>query len=405
MNTFSLIKSRVLRSLDGLNDLVGGPQPFTRAAVPDPSAQFPSDLLRREAIAISAEKELSNFLRSGVFAADLPNDLGDCAIWQGVYAAMTAARWHVSPSPEAQTTMLEAATALSRYFYPVAPWNAALVRGAMPLALEHDLFSIDPANAVQYFSDGTYQYREDASLDSLLGAMFGAAMINRFGDAASRSVLIGRLQGFSRNFTAAGFTLVNRNGLPTTYGDCSPGLLQAPVRILAATLPSLVAGTDDWKAIAEAYGPEFSSTDTQAPGEVAYVNAHLAVLATLTYVCAAPAGAPGLADAKEGLQILMDKYADSGNAFLVLAARALGAPVTTIQLDKANKVLLEFPLGPKPKSGLNSSTAASLQPVPVWQRPPVDIIWQRSPYPYSGSDDHSYSRLDYLLAHYLGRMS
>lgn len=406
----SLLKSAVLTGADAFNSAVGGPSPFTRRAIKDPSGHFTDDMARRNYIASEAEKELEGFVRKGVFFAELPNSLGDACIWQGVYTAMAVMRWNVKPSVGSQQAMVEAAIALSRYFYPTGPGASILVRGAVPASLEHTHFHVDPNNSQYYFTDGytgeLHVYRQDASLDSLLGAMFGAAIVQRFGDSAARAVLTESLVRFAVGFKKAGYRLTNRDATPTRYGNCAPGFAQAPVRVLAAALPSLLAdGTAgaDWRAIAKAHAPEFATTDTQIPGKISYVNAHLAILANLTYVCAAPSDAPGLEQARDGLRKLLAKYSDAGNAFLVHAAARLGVGPTQAQKDKADKVLIEFPLGSKPRAGLNSSTAPALQPVPVWQRPPCDIIWQRSPYPYTGSETLDYTRLDYLTAHYFAR--
>lgn len=399
----SWIKSSILSGADDLNSLFGGPQRFTRSAIPDSSALFSDDEARRTAIAVSSERELVDFVSDGVFIQSRPNDLGDCAIWQGIYTAMTVMRWCDNKDAVAEAEMLAAATALSRYFYQNAREQAILVRGAMPTSLLGTFFNVDAANSSRYFVDGDYTYREDASLDSLLGVMFGAAIVNRFGDDASRAIIADLLECFSSGFSKAGFNVVNRGGPVTTYGSCAPGFAQAPVRVLASALPSLVSGGTDWTTIAASYSPEFATTDTQIPGKISWVNAHLAMLANLTYVAAAPPNAPGLSDAVNGLRKLLAKYSDAGNSFLVYACEALGVTPTQDQMDKAAKILLEFPIGSKPVAGLNSSVASALQPVPVWQRPPVDVIWQRSPYPYSGNDSMSYSRLDYLIAHYLSR--
>ncbi len=404
MNALSWIKASILRGADGFNDLVGGPERFSRDALLDPSCPL-RGAARREAIAQAAELEMASFISDGCFVAQKPNDLGDAAIWQGVYTAMTALRWSVKKDAASLAAMQAAAIALSCYFYETGPGISIIVRGAMPIWLERKLFSIDPANASRYFTDGCcgdpFAYREDASLDSMLGAMFGAAIVNRFGDAASRAFLSREMKRFSCGFTKAGFKITNRDGSVTTYGDCSPGFLQAPVRTLAAALPSLVSGGQEWRAIAMSHAAEFATTDTQVPGRISWVNANLAILASLTFAFAAPKDAPGLPEIMRGLDALLDKYADAGNSFLIFGSILAGAPVTVGQRDKGSKILSEFPIGPKPQSGLNSSTADSLQPVPVWQRPPSDVIWQRSPYAYSGSDATAFNRLDYLIAHYL----
>ena len=396
----STLKSSLLAGADGFNALVGGPQPFTRQALLDPSGHFVDDMTRRDYIAAAAEDELvKHFVRDGVFFAQTPNDLGDTAIWQGVYTAMTAMRHRARPTKETWAEQMYAARALARYLH-----GGRLARGAVPVELEGVMFHRDPTK-VYYDEDGVV-YREDASLDSLLGVMFGAAIVRRFGDGAAQAVLAGPLEAFAARFEADGFRLTNRDGSPTTYGDCRPGFFQAPVRILAAALPSILGDgpvAPAWRKIAKTYGREFATTDTQVPGRISYVNAHLAILANIAFVAAAPSGAPGVEAARAGLYRLVDKYADAGNSLVVFGSLALGLFLSVDARDKASKTLSEFPLGAKPKTGLNSSVAPALQPVPVWQRPPADVIWQRSPYPYSGHEEAEYCRMDYLLAHYFQR--
>lgn len=407
MNLISALKSSVLIGADAFNDAVGGPQPFTRSTKRDPAGEFDDDMARRDAIAAAAEAELHAFVRDGVFFAELPNSLGDACIWQGVYTAMCVMRWNVTKTSEDHEAMVDACWALSRYLYPTGAGSSILVRGAVPQSLEHDFFHVDANNNAHYFTDGylgqTYVYRDDASLDSLLGAMFGAAIVQRFGDVLARSAIAWPLSLFCGGFEASGRRLTNRDGSPTKYGDCSPGIFQAPVRILAGVLPSLLCGCAAARASAQKYAPEFATTDTQIPGKISYVNAHLAILASLSYLAAAKIGDHGYEQVSEGVRRLMDKYADAGNSFLVYAAKCLGVKPTQAQLDKADKVMLEFPIGPKPKMSLSANLPPALQPVPVWQRPPCDVVWQRNPYTSSGSESFAYTRLDYLLSHYFQR--
>ena len=394
----SWLKSAVLSGVNGLNDLLGGPQPFSRARIvdPTPSAAGLDDASRLAAIADSAELELAGFVSNGAFAQSEPNDMGDMGIWQGIYTAMTVLRWQKSKTIEAQTSMQAAAAAMACYFY-----KGQVVRGALPTALQGTLFHVDSTQAAQYFIDGEYTYREDASLDSMLGLMYGAAIVNRFGDDVSKASLSAPLSAFSAAFTKAGFNITNRDGSVTTYGACTPGFLQAPVRTLAAMLPSMVIRGNDWLELAKSFAPELATTDTQVPGNISYVNAHLAILANLTWLTAGHEGLVGYTEAVAGLRSLLGKYSDAGNAFLIYGCAAIGIAPTADQMAKAAKVLIEFPVGPKPQTSYNTSTAPSLQPVPVWQRPPVDVVWQRSPYTYSGSDSTSYNRMDFLLAYYL----
>ena len=391
----SFIKSIVLSGVDVVNSILGGPSSFIRSAIPDPSQSFTDNSERRNTIAQYAEKELTHFIIQGIYSNSKPSDLGDSAIWQGVYTAMTVLRWRINPTTENQMAMFAASTALSKHFY-----RGILDRGAVPQSLASQLISQNPSKVYHTDPDGYIHY-EDASLDSLLGVMFGAAMVNRLGDSDSKGVMADPLKNFSTKFTSNNFILTNRDGSATPYGNCTPGFMQAPVRILAATLPGLISGSNDWQSIANKYSDEFVTTDTQIPGKISWVNADLAILANMTYLIAAPSYAPSLSKVTAGLRTLMSKYADAGNSFLICGCKAFGVTPTDSQYSKASKILSEFSLGPKPKTGFNAGAPPALQPVPVWQRPPGDILWQRDPYTCTGSDANQYSRLDYLIAHYL----
>lgn len=392
MSFLSLLKSLLLKGVDAAN---GRPAKFDRDFKPDPSATFADETSRRLAIEQFAELELRDFVSDGTFSCALPNDLGDAAIWQGVYTAMCVFRWKLYGGDGAHEAMVQAAKALSKYLH-----FGTLVRGAMPSFLEGRLFVVDPTKIRYYFTYDGYTFREDASLDSLVGIMFGIAAVKRFGDAKALEPIISPLGLFAQRFAADGFRLTNRDGSRTTYGDCAPGVIQAPVRIMAAALPSTLADRFEWEAIAKAYGPEFATPDTQVPGKMSWVNAHLAILATCAYIMGTDKGDPGRTQAFNGLASLVGKYADSGNAFLVAMALMIGdRPVGPDAYVKMNKTLGEFPLGGKLRAVVGEGSAA--QPIPMWQRPPADVAWQRSPYTKGGATDQRLNRLDYLLAHFI----
>ena len=392
----STLKSLILSGIDAFNNLVGGPTKFTRLVVIDPTVEFPDDQRRRDFIAANAEVELKDFVNDGFYSMSKPSGLGDDAIWQGIYTATTVLRWKLTPTEENHARMLSAVLALKQHFH-----KGILCRGAIPAEFEYQLLSRDPSKI--YHDENGYIYLEDASLDSLLGVMFGAAVVNKYADEQCKAALSWTLKEFSFAFSNANYSLVNRDNTCTPYGDCSLGFFQAPIRLLAATLPSIVSGGIEWEEIARKYGAEFAVTDTQIPGKISYVNAHLAMLATLTFVMSALQGSPGLPQAIAGLKTLMDKYADTGNSFLIFGCAVLGVKPSQSQMDKARKVMSEFPIGLKPRVGLNNA-GPMLQPVPVWQRPASDYVFQRSPYTCHNTDTTIYSRLDYLLAHYLSKV-
>lgn len=395
MSFLSLLKSLLLKGVDAAN---GRPAKFDRAFDPDPRTSFSDDASRRITIEYFAELELRNFVVEGTFSCALPNDLGDAAIWQGVYTAMCVFRWKFYGTEGARIAMVKASTALARYLH-----FGTLVRGAMPSALEGKLFVKDPTKATAYFTYDGYTFREDASLDSLVGVMFGIAAVKKYGDADANVPLVLPLNSFATRFAKDGYRLTNTNGSRTTYGDCSPGFFQAPVRVIAAALPSLLAELNDWYAIAEGHKSEFATPDTQVPGKMSWVNANLSILATCAFLMGSDGGDPAYRQARDGLSSLVGKYADAGNSFLIAMANLLGPTASVLQTANAAKILGEFPLGAKLKSVASSGEAS--QPLPPWKRPPYDVAWQRSPYTMGGATDSDLCRLDYLVAHYATLMA
>ena len=248
----SLFKSILLRGVDLVN---GSPRAFTRPLLVDPAIPFLNVDSHLGNVMAAAEHEIDSFTKDGVFVAQKPNDLGDAAIWQGVYTAMTVMRHLAVPFRENQERKISAAKALARYIN-----RGVLCRGAMPVALEGTLFHRDPSKT--YYDEDGFVFREDASLDSLVGVMFGAAIANRFGGPEVAAILAGPLKEFSARFTKDNFKLISRDGKPTTHGNCTPGVIQASVRIIASALPSLVSGGEEWKGIAGRFAPEFAVPDT-----------------------------------------------------------------------------------------------------------------------------------------------
>lgn len=382
MTILSKLKSLILRALDRK------PVDFMRPPLRDPATPSIED------IAASAEAELAGFVSNGHYVAQKPNDLGDACIWQGVYAAMCVHRWRVKQDETSRLEMVRAALALAKYVR-----RGVLHRGAMPASLENNLFHRDPTKTYHVDEDD-FVRRDDASLDSLLGFCFGAATIQKYGDREAISIIGGATASLCGQFIEDDCRLVKRDGSPTRFGNCRPGLFQAPVRVMAACLPSLVCGCPVWRRIAEEYAPEFSTPDTQIPGKMSWVNANLATLAALTYVTATADRDPGRSEARHGLNRLLDKYSDAGNAFLIFGCLAARVPISGDERRIGELVLAEFPLDAKRRN--SPFIAVHDQPAPVFLRPPQDIVWQRSPYEMGGGEEAIiYNRLDFLVSYYM----
>ncbi|TAK59552.1 hypothetical protein [Methylobacter sp.] len=412
MKGLSALKALLLSAIDKVNENGSPWEKFTRPISPDPSVLFTNVRERLDTIAMSAEQELEGFVRDGFYVQLKQTDMGDACIWQGIYTAMTVYRHKVLQTDSSLATMRAAAKALSMYIN--RDYNI-VCRGAMPASLEGDLFHIDATKADKYFRNmhpyfGEMVYREDASLDSFVGLMYGIAVVLRLSKDKESIDCFENLSNFCAEFRDAGCKLTNRDGSMTKYGDCEPKLIQAPVRILAATLPSLLCGCEQWKKIAKDYGFEFERTETHFLWMQAWFNDHLAMLSNLAFVIGTKDGDFGRSSAIKGLQVLVEKHADKGNSFLLLSTLSLGIDVSQGRIEKAIQVLAEFPVGAKPMSADADVPKVSWQgkiqakqPVPVWTRPPQDVIWQRCPYDVKGAEDVKINRMDFLLGYYLLR--
>ena len=400
MNIFSWLKVQALAAIDRFNSKNEPFQDFTRSIEQKP----PFLTAQEEWLAHLAEfyrLGLADFTTADheLFQEVRPNSLGDLCIWQGVYSAYCS----LSKGPLGEN-------GLARYVSP----EGFLHRGVAPHGAPW--FTVDPSKVYQ--DDGSWVTRDDASLDSLLGFLFGVAMASR--TKRMTPALCGAMKRLASRFVADGYRLKNPDGSFTTYGDCRPGVVQAPVRNLAATLvaywgEACGAPTPGWRDICKSYGGEFSRTETHVLWKHAWYNDHLAMLAT----CAGfMADAAWFSGCRAGLDVLLTKHAKAGNAFLIFMDDYLEpnsiSPGKRARLDNANLVLLEFsdtmaPNGKRAGTVKNEGYPAFMwggqrmarQPVPAWRRPPADYFWQRNPYSLEGSSSENYSGLDFLLAYTL----
>ena len=414
----SFFKSKALGLIDTINDRIEPYEEFTRPLSLPPGESLTVD--RLEQLRQYYEKDLQPFTSDdgALYTEVLPTDMGDLCIWQGIYAAYRSLAAAADPTSLRMAAEEKASRGLILYTSP------RIVRGV----------SASPAPS-HYLTDPTWQHfyytqdgrlkREDASLDSFVGWLFGTACYLKFGkpsDAFKEHVA-----SFARQFEKDGFRLLNRDGKMTLYGDCRPGILQGPVRTLAAVTCMRLGDlcgyrNDTWSTLAKRYEKEFERTATHFGWKRAWYNDHLAMLTNLSYALATEDGMPGRAGTLQGLKNLKYKHRKTGNAFLTYASALVGVVPTAQEQETATQVLLEFGGQAQPHNGkaqvpISNSTDSSVkkvkwgnalvavQPLPAWQRPPADVFWQRSPYGLDGGGDaRQYSGIDFLIAYWAKRV-
>jgi hypothetical protein len=409
------LKASLLSLVDAINVAAEPFEPFTRGLEIGPGETLTPS--RLDEMAGYSDQHLSGFLSEGgkFYVYSIPNDMGDLCIWQGVYTAMRCL--------EAKATGQGNGKAVTALYGLLNFSDGILLRGYAPDRYDGTVYQIDQGKAGQYWhgQDGALR-REDASLDSLAGWLFGMACAIKYLDLGEDTKKqIGR---YAERFLAAGCRLLNRDGSMTRHGDCRPGFFQAPVRNLAATavarLAYLANGNGKWLELAQKYRHEFERTETHVLWKHGFYNDNMAVLIGAAYCMMTFPSDPGHQEALRGLRILADKQRKHGNALLTALCRLLGAPLSARQEQIAEQVLLEFsprltsPNGKGPAIQRNSQDPAvkkvewggkmyAAQPLPIWKRPPQDFHWQRNPYQLDDGTEHRHNFLDFLIAYWARR--
>ncbi|MBI5239386.1 MAG: hypothetical protein HY926_02860 [Elusimicrobia bacterium] len=366
-----------------------------------------------------------------------PVQLGDVCLWQGVYAAEAALRWSQAPTPRnlrRARRALEGLELLMTHGWPIA-------RSVYPAGLAAE------SPGPWYSRDGRWQWKEDASIDSASGWIFGAAMLRELVPPLRPKADAGLLR-FSRRLRGAGYLLRNSDGSPTRYCRMGGAVFNSPPGVLvtlaalkaaaranpagpwAADHQDLVAkGQDRWGAYGS--GPLLWNNKT--------TNHNIAFLALAAALLTEDSPERKAVYAR-GLVRLEHVTQNMGNSFWlylghwVLARSGMTAPardgvvaefladrtahfraaqVAMLEWDyPACKVLREtvnsqrsdLNTRPWPFSGLRVLS----QPLPLWQRPPADFIWQRSAHSlddwlgYRREPPQRFSPLDFLVAYRLG---
>ncbi|TBR24861.1 hypothetical protein EPO15_03270, partial [bacterium] len=151
-----------------------------------------------------------------------PSQVGDVCLWQGVFAAEAALRAALdgTAASRARTAAaLEGLAALTSRGHPLA-------RAFYPADLP-----IEPPGR-WYGRDASYQWKEDASVDSLAGWVFGLATVGELSPELRPRV--DRLAvGFASALRGGGYILRNSDGTPTRFGKVGGALLNSPTGVLS----------------------------------------------------------------------------------------------------------------------------------------------------------------------------
>lgn len=347
-----------------------------------------------------------------------PNDMGDMAIWQGLYTFTCAVKDDIPATLSAVK---------GQSLIQTLGGDNRLARGVDAIGGPHNT---DPTRT--YFEDRGYVYLQDVSESTLIGHMFGLWSILYFGQERVLKGIAGQLlEDLAKQVIADGYILKDHAGKPARFGDLRPSLTTAPIRIASlACLLLLSSRTSESKEHKDLYDQivrKYKSSILHPETHVLWVHPQYQdILAyfVLAMLATAEQDEKLKQEYKDALWQQWEKNCEEGNSFYTFIVQFVCGGVDQIHLQKAAQVLQEFNTDPKkgptakqkgsaPDNSdiksvvwgwkqLKGGDRVALEPVPVWRRPPMDIAWQRSPYSIQGSSDCDYNGLDFLSAYYLG---
>ena len=367
-----------------------------------------------------------------------PVEIGDACLWQGVYAAAAAIENARAPSPRARRRAERAFEGLKR----LGSRGRPIARAVLPL----DVVTEPPGRA--YHRDAFWQWKEDASVDSAAGWVFGCLVTAEL-LPSKRGEALAALRRFADALLDGGLRLRNSDGRPTRFNSMGGAFVNSPVGLLssAAALRALdgagygprygiahaeLSAGEQARWAAYASGPQFWRNET--------TNHNIAYLALVSAMLAEPEPRLWQVYAR-GLLRLDALTHGMGNSFWIYlsewalarrpelaaglagesgydrhrarrAERLAAARVSMLEWrypECKRKVRFVHPRPPQLKRAREpfGPGERAAEPLPVCERPPADFVWQRSPYALDGwlklkGEGQDFNPVDFLVAYGLG---
>jgi hypothetical protein len=350
-------------------------------------------------------------------------DMGDQAIWHGVYTAMLALRYSaLSPSVEVVSNQ-------DSY--------AEIIQAAKGLQLHQTGHNEPKPRLVRGFSNDLKEFKDDASNDSACGHLLGIYFGWKFGPPTLRPVFEQLAGGLAAELHNHEDSLVGPDGKATTYGALVQGWRTDPLRLTLALAIYAVAATlcrektfiQDYERLFRRYKAIIPYAKARLWWYEKFPDTHraaiqLAILSDLTD------GEPRECY-RNGLRRVLGMTLKDGNLWgSALCAFGLSFAPAALR-PQALKVLSEF--SPKEKQfniGRDNSTPEAdrriremipnfsrvlwngvymaNEPLPRWMVRTQDFFWQRNLRSLDPGDEHAPvdSRLnggDFLAAYWLLR--
>ena len=356
-----------------------------------------------------------------------PVETSDLCLWQGVFAATMALDYDRERTPE----RLRRAEAAFDGLALMTARGRPLARSVLPLEVRSE-----PPGPYGR-RDDRWQWKEDASIDSAAGWVFGMiAVVELLPSRRARALDV--LQRYADTLAAGGYLLRNSDGSETRYDAVGGAVLNSPPGMLTtlAVLKTLERrgrgarygeahrlfvdeGQDRWAAYGTA---PISFLNMTTNHNIAVLGLSAALLAEDD-----PGRQARYARGLLRIETLTRKMDNSFWIYLTewtlsrrpeVRASLAGDPAyrahlatSAERLAAAKTAMLQWHYPHNKIKAPRAGRPGGAVPVPIYDRPAADFVWQRSPYDTSGwlgadlrrSQGQAYAPLDFLAAYALGR--
>lgn len=403
MNLLSKFKVSAIKLADALNAAHDPFQEFTRPAMTVDQLSLAEKAQRLEDDLLSAFMIRGGTIINYRIPLDprLPLDLGDQALWHGIYTAMFALKYRVTQDPKVCTIL----SALVQGLADQQP-DGRLIRG------------IDDSGRIQ----------ADASNDQASGHLLGLYFAWLFGEPDTAKKAVELMDEWANRILVEGGRMKNPDGSTTTYGQLINGWKTDPLRL---TLCLAIYGAafqmtgsfrylQAYSELMHTYGdlalyPKVRLLWLDTVYDTHRAAMHLAVLQNISIDFPGMAAVQRLRKqvSKQGniwvnaLCALADKRADDDTAIAekVLSEFSAAPPFYNSGVDLTGSVLVSACGGQM----LWNDDWVSRQPVPRWAMANEDFSWQRNLYSIafrkqSDPPDSRYNGGAFLAAYWLCRL-
>lgn len=342
-------------------------------------------------------------------------DMGDQAIWHGIYTGILALRYSLTPDDEQQKVLLQ------------------LMQAVRGLVLHQTIHAEKYPRLIRGVSNDLTSWQDDASNDTATGHLFGIYFAWKFGPPSLYPVLISLAHGLAAELYDHSNNLVGPSGIPTTYGTLDQGWKTDPLRItLALAIYGVASVMTQEPEFLTAYSTLYKKYKDLVPypkvklwwidnaNDTHRAALHLMILSSLNEGSIRE-------QCRSGLERIIEMARKDGNAWVIALCATGGVAIDARDREIIRTVLSEFSLTDKMynpgrdkyaeppslpwfKPILWNGTWMANQPLPRWMVRSQDFFWQRNlrslDVGSSGAlGDSRFNGGDYLAAYWMSRLA